>query len=140
MNISTRAKALIGAVAIGGAAVAMGGAFTAGGITQTAPTSQFIGGTANQSITGATLSKVEYVTNADVTTITSVKLTLDGLSTGKNVTATFTNNATTYAYSACVEPTAPDGTYTCTTTGELAPTSVGSLAIKVVDKANVTAS
>ena len=143
MNINTRAKALIGAVAIGGAAIAMGGAFTAGGVEQTAPTSQFIGGTAAQSISGATLSQISYTASADLLTISEVQLVLGGEGADKNVSITFDENGTPNTSYTCDEvidgELNPTGTYDCTTTGTAAANSTTtSLDVQVVSKSNVT--
>lgn len=99
MNISTRAKALVGAVAIGGAAVAMGGAFTAGGLTQASEVTNdvFIGGQVAQTVEGATLAAIDYTFNNpdDPATITSVALTFDARAVGKTPTITFDEGAPT---------------------------------------------
>ncbi len=48
------------AVAVAGLALAGGSAFTGAGLSTTAPTSQFVGGTVSQTVTGATLSGIAY--------------------------------------------------------------------------------
>ena len=85
MNINTRAKALIGAVAIGGAAIAMGGAFTAGGLdlTGTDAHDTFIGGQGEVTITGASVNTISYALTGD--TVDGVQLTFTEDLTGKTV-------------------------------------------------------
>lgn len=134
MNISTRAKALVGAVAITGAAVAMGGAFTAGGLTSTATNDQFVGGTTGQTIAGANLTSVDYFTS-DGLTVSQVDLTLDAAATGKTVEATFTDTAATpvdYAYN-CVE-VGTTAVYECTPAVDAAPTADGTTLSIVVSE------
>ena len=74
MKIASRARVLLGAAALTGAVFATGSAFTATGIERTAPATQFLGGTVAQSVTGATLSTLDYTffdtTNTEVTAIT----------------------------------------------------------------------
>lgn len=93
MNINTRAKALIGAVAIGGAAIAMGGAFTAGGLSAdgTAAQDVFIGGAVSQTVTGAILTAIDYTidSSTDPDQITSVDLTFGESALNKTPTITF---------------------------------------------------
>src|SRR4051812_19246470 len=60
MKINKRAKAVIAAAALIGTAGIAGTAFTATGIERTAPATQFVGGTVNQTVTGAVLSNIEY--------------------------------------------------------------------------------
>ena len=107
MNINTRAKALIGAVAIGGAAIAMGGAFTAGGITNNASATEFVGGSVDQTIVGATLSSIVHDVDEANNKINSVTLTFgDATADGKVPVITFTGATENGAYTcAPVDPT-----------------------------------
>lgn len=77
MNMNTRAKALIGAVAIGGAAIAMGGAFTAGGLSTSgdAAAPVVIGGEVTQEVKGATITGVTYELDSTQDNITGVAMT-----------------------------------------------------------------
>lgn len=97
MNISTRAKALVGAVAIGGAAIAMGGAFTAGGISGTAhETPAFVGGSVDQTVEGATLNTIAYDVDEANNKISTVTLTFnDNKSEGKVPTIAFDSGTAT---------------------------------------------
>lgn len=82
---------IITALSVAGLAVAAGSAFTGGGLTNAAPSSQFIGGSVTQSIGGATLNAIDYtyVTGGSNTAIASVTLTFADVpaSYGKTVTA-----------------------------------------------------
>ncbi|MGJ9402716.1 hypothetical protein [Arthrobacter sp. KK5.5] len=51
---------IVTALAVAGLAFAGGSAFTGTGLSNTAPATQFIGGTVSQSVTGATLAGVTY--------------------------------------------------------------------------------
>ncbi|MEV6343398.1 hypothetical protein [Actinoplanes sp. NPDC051851] len=82
---------LVGGVAVAGAVAAGSTAFTASnGLTNGAGTTQFIGGTVSQTVTGASLSAVTYAFNdATKTQITGVTLTFtDSAANGKAVTLT----------------------------------------------------
>lgn len=132
MNTSTRAKALIGAVAIGGSAVAMGGAFTAGGIGGTAhSTPAFIGGSVDQSITGATMSAIVYDVDEAANKITSVELTFTGTAAdGKTPVITFTGATVNGTYT-CAAIDAVNHKSACTATTK-ADSNVSSLDINIV--------
>lgn len=135
MNISTRAKALVGVVALGGAAVAMGGAFTAGGISGTAhETPAFIGGSVDQSITGATISSIVHDVDEANNKINSVTLTFgDATADGKVPVITFTGATENGAYT-CVAVDATSNQSLCSpnaTTPVKADTNVTSVDITV---------
>lgn len=55
-----KSSTILAAVAVAGLAVAGGTAFTGTGVINNAGATQFVGGTVNQSVTGATLSSVVY--------------------------------------------------------------------------------
>jgi hypothetical protein len=90
MRTSTK---LIGAVAVAGLVAAGGSAFTATGITNNAGSTQYIGGTVSQDVTGATLSSVTY-SFGDApanTAVHSVALVFaDATTDGKTPTVAFT--------------------------------------------------
>ncbi|MEY2420610.1 MAG: hypothetical protein QOI95_677 [Acidimicrobiaceae bacterium] len=118
MNLNKRAKMLVGAVALAATAGIAGSAFTSTGVTNNAGSTQFVGGTVSQSVTGATLSSVEY-SFGDApanTAVHSVALTFANANAdGKTPTVVFTGgNAVAFTCDAI------DGTThvsTCTTAG-----------------------
>lgn len=105
MNISTRAKALVGAVAIGGAAVAMGGAFTGPGVTSnfTSATNDptFVGGEASVALDGATLTDIAYDIDDTTSDLTGVQLTFTEDLTGKTVDVELLNGSTSVSTPSC---------------------------------------
>lgn len=76
MNLTKRNKIIIGAAALAGAAAVTGSAFTAGGLGDNSNDS-FIGGTRDQTITGAALEDVDYDIGVD-NDIDQVVVTLSG--------------------------------------------------------------
>jgi hypothetical protein len=87
------------ALGLGAAALAGGTAFTGTGLATTAPTTQFLGGTVSQSVTGATLSGVDYqFTTPANTEVNSIALTFANTADGHTVT---------------VAPTGGTGSFTC---------------------------
>jgi hypothetical protein len=138
MNISTRAKALIGAVAIGGAAVAMGGAFTAGGLaagTDVESKPVFIGGKIMQTVEGATLASVVYGFDNvdDPTNIESVTLNFDVNSKAATKTPTIVVGDGSVAYTCEPVGTTTADVSTCgpQAPGVFAGVGINSLAITV---------
>lgn len=126
MNINTRAKALVGAVAIGGAAIAMGGAFTAGGldVDGDAAAPVVIGGEVTQEVKGATITSVEYKLDSGEDNITGVALT-------------FSDSA----YDTQVVTIGLDGkTGTCTVTGATADCQFGEVVPLSGSSSNLTIS
>ncbi|MCW2541491.1 MAG: hypothetical protein JWN95_3216 [Frankiales bacterium] len=104
----------LAAVAFAGLAAAGGSAFTGSGVTNNAGASQFVGGTVSQSVTGATLSSLEYsYADASNTAIHSALLTFaDADSDGKAVGIVFTGgNAAAFT---CTAIEAVGHTSTCT--------------------------
>lgn|GEM_PF-6597489 len=84
---------IAGVLAVAGLIALNASAFTSTGVTLTAPSSQFIGGTVSQSVSGATLSGISYTfTNPPAnTSIATVVLTFaDAASDGKTPTVAFT--------------------------------------------------
>jgi hypothetical protein len=75
---------IITALALAGIAVAGGAAFTAGGLTDTAAGTQFIGGQATQTVNGATLKSISYdfADSSARTLVKTIVLTFDE-TTGK---------------------------------------------------------
>ena len=83
---------LFGALAVAGIVAASGSAFTGAGLTNNAAASQFVGGSVSQSVTGATLDSIHYVTDTSGTSVTAVNLVFaDGSADSKTVTATADN-------------------------------------------------
>jgi hypothetical protein len=80
---------LITALSVAGVAVAAGSAFTGTGVTTAgqATVDQFVGGTVNQSVTGATLNSIEYgFTDGTKTAVNKVTLTFSDATDGKTPT------------------------------------------------------
>ena len=130
MNLTNRAKIMIGAAAVVGVFSA-GTAFASSGLTNNAGPTQFVGGTTGQSVTGATLSSVVY-TFGDApanTAIHSALLTFaDSNTDAKTPTIVFTGgNAVVFT---CTAIEATGHTSTCTTAGA-DRTGVTSVAISV---------
>ncbi|MCO8125661.1 hypothetical protein NHL50_00365 [Acidimicrobiia bacterium EGI L10123] len=148
MNISTRAKALVGAVAIGGAAIAMGGAFTAGGLDVAGvdADAKMVGGVGEVTVTGATLSDIAYDINSGV--VEGVQLTfVDDLTDTNSVSVDLLDGAdpAVSLYTAedgqCTEDLSDTTgmTYNCDlTTDTISSSSVVKLAIDVSSTNNVT--
>jgi hypothetical protein len=103
MNLTKRNKMIIAAVALAGAAAVTGSAFTAGGLSDTSDDS-FIGGTVDQTITGAVLTNVDYDIGVD-NDIDSVTVTVTGNVEGRVLEIEF--------YTSVPAPTGDP--YTCTT-------------------------
>ena len=129
-RFTTRIKLMIGVVAVFGSMAVAGSAFTGTGLTNTAGSTQFVGGTVSQSITGATLAGVEY-SFGDApanTAIRSAVLTFAADSDGKAVAVEFTGgNAVVFT---CTAVEAVGHTSTCTTAGD-DQTGATSIAITV---------
>ncbi|MDQ0259528.1 hypothetical protein [Sinomonas atrocyanea] len=108
------------ALGLGAAALAGGTAFTGTGLATTAPTTQFLGGTVSQSVTGATLSGVDYsFANAPANTeVSSIALTFANTADGHTVavapaggTGSFTCSAVSNNASTCTFDGAADTGY-----------------------------
>ncbi|MFP5576660.1 MAG: hypothetical protein ACLGIZ_00325 [Acidimicrobiia bacterium] len=99
----------------------MGGAFTAGGITNNAGTSEFVGGSVDQTITGATLSSVVHDVDHVNNKINSVTLTFgDAATAGKVPVITFTGSTANGNYT-CAPVTADSHVSLCSPTDPLLP-------------------
>jgi hypothetical protein len=83
---------IISAVAVAGLVAAGTSAFTATGVTNNAGSTQFVGGTVSQSVTGATLSSIVYgFADSSNTAIHTATLTFaDANSDGLTPTVVFT--------------------------------------------------
>jgi hypothetical protein len=81
---------IITALSVTGLAVAAGSAFTGAGLSTTAGASQFIGGTVEQTVDGATLTNLAYTLisngSGNQTLVQSVALEFDAGAEGKVVT------------------------------------------------------
>jgi hypothetical protein len=131
VNMSNRAKLMIAAVSTVGAVSLAGSAFTASGVTNNAGSTQFVGGTVSQSVTGATLSSVAY-SFGDAPANTAVHSALltfaDANTDAKTPTVAFSGgNAVAFT---CTAIEATGHTSTCTTDGA-DRTGVTGLAITV---------
>ena len=97
-------KLVVGA-AIAGLAVAGGVALTGTGLADTAPATQVVGGQVSQTVTGATLSDVQYSFSDSPakTSVSSIDLTFANTADGRTVAVTPHGG-----------PPAVAGTFTCT--------------------------
>ncbi|MCW2608209.1 MAG: hypothetical protein JWO60_2902 [Frankiales bacterium] len=130
MRITTTTKVL-SALAVAGVVATTGSAFTGTGVTNSAGSTQYVGGTVDQAVTGATLAGVQY-TFGDApanTAVHSVDLTFaDSATDGKTPTVAFTGgNAVAFT---CGAVAAVTHVSTCTTAGA-DRTGVTSLAVTV---------
>ena len=95
MNIAKRARVIVGAVALIGAVGVGGTALTATGLTNNAGSSQFVGGSVSQSVTGAALTSVTYgYADTTNTAVDTVDLVFDANSAGKTVAVTIHQGGT----------------------------------------------
>jgi hypothetical protein len=121
INMRTSAK-VISALSVAGLAVVAGSAFTGAGLINDAGSTQFVGGTVNQEVSGATLDTLVYgFTDGTKTAVNQVTLTFADATGGKTPTVTLTGggiatftcaaiNGTTFV-SVC-NPTVADTTKT----------------------------
>ncbi|WP_138444665.1 hypothetical protein [Sinomonas susongensis] len=125
----TSVKILTG-LGAAGLALAAGSAFTGTGVTNSAGSTQFLGGTVSQSVTGATLSSIGYgFTDASDTAVNEVTLHFADATGGKTPTISL-NNGTGTAFTC----TAIDGTTfqsTCTPASGQSQTGLSSVAVTV---------
>lgn len=128
MNLTKRNKIIIGAVALAGAAAVTGSAFTAGGLVDNT-TDDFIGGTVDQLITGASLENVDYDIGV-ANDIDQVVVTLDGNVEGRRLEIEFYDGTNTLTGSA----------YTCTTINAslISTCTTGGTKAKSINVAKVT--
>lgn len=112
----TPAKVLVG-LAFAGAALAAGSAATGAGVTNSAPSSQFIGGTVSQTVVGATLDTIHYTTDTvgSAYGVTGVTLTFhDDHSDGATVALTATSDDGGSGTFTCGNVVASTNVSTCT--------------------------
>jgi hypothetical protein len=102
----TAAK-IAGGLAAAALAAVGSSALTGSGVTNNAGSSQFIGGTISQSVTGATLASVDYAfADSSNTAIHTATLTFaDAASDGKAVAIAFTGSAATFSCTAIANTT-----------------------------------
>lgn len=111
----TSAK-IVTALSVTGLALAAGSAFTGAGLSNTAGPTQFVGGTVTQTVTGATLTGLEYgFTDATKTAVNQVTLTFAAGVDGKTPALSLTGG--TPAAFTCTAIDAVTNTSVCTTTG-----------------------
>lgn len=127
MNINTRIKGIIGAVALVGAFGVAGGAFTAGGVSDTSADG-FVGGTVTQTVTGAVVTNVDYAVSV-ANEIDTVTLTFAGGVDTKAVAIAFDDGSSAYT---CEDVGAiTPNVSTCTFTTKVASANADSLMITV---------
>ena len=127
MRITNKHK-LLGALAVAGIVAASGSAFTGTGLTNSAGSTQYVGGTVSQSVTGATLASVTYgfSDGAAQTAVNSVLLTFaDANTDAKTPTIVVGNSVGAFT---CTAIEATNHTSTCT---GAASTGVTGVAITV---------
>jgi hypothetical protein len=92
---------LFGALAVAGVVAASGSAFTGTGLGNTAPATQFVGGTVSQTVTGATLTGITYsfADGPANTLVSSIALAFSTTADGRTVAVT---------------PAGGTGAFTCT--------------------------
>jgi len=133
MNNITRIKVAVAACAVASAiGLAANGAFTAGGLTNSAPSdvAGFVGGHVDQSIDGADVTAVTYTLDASASNITGVTVATDA-PRGKAMTIDFTGGTTSTAVWACVEDGTTDGLFACTVSSGIQTVDTDSLNIQV---------
>jgi hypothetical protein len=131
MTITTK---LLGAVAVAGIVAATGSAFTGGGFSTASATGGFVGGSASQSATGATLVSSSYAVTANQIDSVTLVFGSDAAVVGKLPTAVLSDAVDGAAI----------GAYTCTTIAAVtfqsvctadpankAPNTIGALKITV---------
>lgn len=117
---------------LGVAALAGGTAFTGTGVTDNAGATQFLGGTVSQSVTGATLSAVDYAF-ADApanTEVNSITLTFGDATGGKTPTISLNNGSGTAFTCTAIDGTTFKSTCTPATAGTY-QTGLSSVAVTV---------
>ena len=118
----------LGALAVAGLVTAGGSAYTATGVTNNAGATRFIGGTVNQSVTGATLSTIAYTfSDATNTAVTVITLTFADATNG--ATPTLVASATAADVFTCTAIAA--GTFISTCTAATPDPGVTNVAITV---------
>jgi hypothetical protein len=119
---------IAGAFGIAALAFAGSAAFTGTGVANTAGSSQFIGGTVSQTVTGATLTNILYgFTDTTNTAINQVTLTFADATGGKTPTISLTGG--TPAGFSCTPIDATSFSSTCTSAGS--QTGVTSVSVTV---------
>jgi len=136
MSITRRAKSVVASAALLGAALSAGTAFTAGGVSLAgAPPSEFIGGSVEQVITGATITNIAYDVDEAANKIVSVQLIFgDGTADGKTPVVAFAGAAENGEYT-CTAVDAETNVSTCgggASPEDQADTNVSGLTITVV--------
>jgi hypothetical protein len=86
---------IVAGAAVAGLAALGGTAFTGTGLGNTAPATQFIGGTVSQTVTGATLDSIDYGFADDPahTQVNSIQLTFANTADGRTVAVTAHGNS-----------------------------------------------
>ncbi|MHA7276393.1 hypothetical protein ACX80O_07690 [Arthrobacter sp. Hz1] len=121
---------LIAALAVAALAFTGGSALTGTGLSNTAGSTQFVGGTVSQTVTGATLSSLVYgYTDSTKTAVNSVTLTFADATGGKTPTIALTGGtATTFT---CTAISATTFVSTCSPGTGLSQSGVNSAAVTV---------
>jgi hypothetical protein len=125
----TSAKVL-SALSVAGLAVVAGSAFTGTGLATTAGSSQFVGGTVSQSVSGATLQGLVYgfVDNNTKTDVNQVTLTFAAGVLGKTPTVVLTGGTAATFTCGAIDAA---GTSVCNAAAATSQTGVTSAAVTV---------
>jgi hypothetical protein len=120
------------ALGLGAAALAGGTAFTGTGLATTAPSTQFLGGTVSQTVTGATLSGVNYgfADGPANTQVNSISLAFTNTADGRAVAVAPSGGSGGTFTCGDVVNNASTCTFVPTTT-EAGYTGLGSIAVTV---------
>jgi hypothetical protein len=116
---------ILAAAAFAGVVAVSSSAFTGSGVTNNAGSTQFVGGTVSQGVTGATLSSVAYsYADSSKTAIHSALLTFaDTASDGKSVSLVFSGGNAAAFSCTTIEATGHTSTCTAVTADETGVTS-----------------
>jgi hypothetical protein len=124
----TSAK-IVTALSVTGLALVAGSAFTGAGLVNAAGSSQFVGGTVTQEVTGATLTNLEYgFTDATKTAVNQVTLTFAEGVAGKTPVLSLTGGGAPATFG-CTAIDALSNTSVCTTTGSQSDVSNASVTV-----------
>jgi hypothetical protein len=125
---------LLGGLVLVGLLAAGGSAFTATGVTDNAPATQFLGGTVSQTVQGATLSTIAYsFYDASNTAVTAVTLTFTNAQANGKTAHLVLNPATTNYAMPCDAVIAGAGPYTATCTVPVGDYATGFSALNAIN-------
>jgi hypothetical protein len=131
---------LLGGVAVAGAVAAGATAFTATGLTNSAGSTQFVGGTISQTVTGTALSSIAYAyTDATDTTVDFITQTVTGTALSSIAYAYTDATDTTVDYITLTFADANADTKAVTAVGTLGNASTVTFTCTAVGVVNATA-